>query len=120
VREARGYISIIQGVYETNVIIDEICFHLVDKHVKDKPKNIRRNIASLNIQIAEHAYETPGQFYCLVQAISLQGINIFEITSAFSEMIFYLDQKDVKLAFDTIYNYFQSNKKTSAETFLKK
>jgi aspartokinase len=109
VKSRNGYISVIQGVNETNLIIDENFFELVGELIKDRPKNIHRDIASLNIQLDEKVYDTPGQFYFLVQAISFQGINIREISSAFSEVIFYLDQADIKLAFDTIYNSFQNN-----------
>jgi len=108
IKDKRGYISIIQGINETNIIMDETFLPLVDKYIDDKPKNVCTNIASLNIKVKEEAYKTPGQFYYLVQAITLQGLNIYEISSAFSEVIFYLDQKDIKLAFDIIYNNFQN------------
>ena len=107
VKDRNGYISIIQGINETNLIIDENFFELAGQLITDRPKHVCHHIASLNIQLDEKVYDTPGQFYSLVQAVSFQGINIREITSAFCEVIFYLDQADIKLAFDTIYNCFQ-------------
>ena len=106
VEAKNGFISIIHGVNKVNLIINENFFDLVCKHINEHPENIQKNIASLNVQLNKKTCDTPGQFYSLIQAITMQGINIREITSAFHEAMFYVDQTDVKLAFDTLYNCF--------------
>ncbi len=111
IKEKNGYINIIQGIQETSLIVDENFKDLVYKKIQAPIKNqCKEEMASLNIELDEKVYNTPGQFYSLIQAISFQGINIREITSAFKEVIIYVDQKDIKCAFDTIYNSFVSKK----------
>jgi len=110
IKKVNGYISIIQGINETTLIIDKQFMGISDKYITEPRKNFQKDIASLNIELDENVYDIPAQFYFLIQAISLQGINIREITSTFSEVILYLDEKDIKLGFDTIYNVFGRNK----------
>jgi hypothetical protein len=106
IKKANGYVSIIQGIKETALIIDKKFIGILDKYITEPHKNLQKDIASLNIELDEGAYNIPAQLYFLSQAIALQGINIREISSAFSEVIFYLDEKDIKLGFDTIYSLF--------------
>jgi aspartokinase len=42
----------------------------------------------------------------VLQQVAVQGINVVEIASTATELILYLDQKDVRLAFDTLYQRF--------------
>lgn len=111
VNAVNGFISMIHGVNEINLIIDEKFFDLVGEHIKERARNVQKKIASLNVHLNEKTCNTPGQFYSLIQAISMQGINIREITSAFNDAMFYVDQADVKLAFDTLYRCFCENER---------
>lgn len=109
IQKHNGYITLNQGANEITMIIDEASIIIVQKIVSEKPKNTTKNLAALGIQFDQKYYEIPGMLYYLMQQISLQGINIREISSTYTEIIIYVDQKDIRLLFDTIYNCFSKN-----------
>jgi len=96
------YITISQGTREITIIISENLFKNFKKIVSEKPIQIKKNVASIGVQFGPNYVERPGMIYYLVQHITLQNINIEEISSTFTELIFYIDKKDMKLAFDTL------------------
>ncbi len=106
IQKNNGYISLNQGTNEVTIITDETSARQIRKATKHRPKNITDNLAALSIKYNEKYFTTPGLLYYLMQQISLQGINILEISSTYTEITIYVDQKDLKLLFDTIYNQF--------------
>jgi hypothetical protein len=106
IKSQNGFISIIHGVRRITLIIEEKNFSMLGEHIKETPINVKNKIASVNIQLDENTADSPGQFFSLIQVITLQGINIREITSAFYDVMVFVDQVNVKLTFDTIYRYF--------------
>ncbi|MCY3410550.1 MAG: hypothetical protein INQ03_02830 [Candidatus Heimdallarchaeota archaeon] len=88
------YLSIIKGNAEMSIItsskhkerIIEIC----------KPAtiiNISDDLAAIFINIPEDSSITPGLFYYFSKALTIEGINISELVSTFSEMQFILEDK---------------------------
>lgn len=107
IQKNNGYISLSQGTNEITIITDKESARLIKKTTKLQPKNSTENLAALSIKYNEKYFTTPGLLYYLMQQISLQGINILEVSSTYTEVIIYVDQKDLKLLFDTIYNQFK-------------
>jgi len=106
IKKNNGRITLIQGVGEIAVIIDENQITVIEKYITEKPKNIQKNLAALGIYFNPKHYETPGFIHYITQQIAFQGISIYEISSTFSEITIYVDQKNIRLLFDTIHNSF--------------
>jgi len=120
VQNSEGYISVIQGTKEIAIIIDESDASLVKRIIKETPKHITPNLVSLNIRFDEKFYVTPGGLYQLFRQLAFQGINVFEVSSTFTEINIYIAQKDVRLAFDTFFNIFQQEKNKTASSAISK
>ena len=101
-RDKSEYITISQGTREITIIIAQDLFASFKKEISEKPTQTKKNIASIGVQFGPNYVERPGMIYYLVQHITLQNINIQEISSTFTELIFYIDKEDMKLAFDTL------------------
>lgn len=102
VQKKKGYISVIQGIGEITIIVEEDYSTAVVQDIKQKPKNLKHNISAIHISLDESYHDTPGLLFNLIQSITFQGVNILDVSSTFSELIVYIDQKDMKLVFDTI------------------
>ncbi|MFA5993718.1 MAG: hypothetical protein WC823_02035 [Parcubacteria group bacterium] len=109
IQKNNGYISLSQGMNEVTIIVDAESARLVRKTIKESPKNSVDDLAALGIKYDQKYFNAPGMLYYLMQQIFLQGINILEISSTFTEIIIYVKQKDIKLLFDTIYDRFGKN-----------
>ncbi len=106
VQSKNGYMTINQGMNEVTILIEESMYLIVKKYIQNEPKFYKEKLAALGIQFDEKYINIPGLIYFLVQQISLQNINISEVTSTYTEIVFYVDQQNIRLAFDTIYNRF--------------
>ena len=98
----KGYFTHGQGINEFSIIVDPSFLSLIRKYIKEKPKNIKDKLISFNIQMKEEYYNQSGIIAKLLDRIAFQGINIYEISSTYSEIIFYVDEADMKLTFDTL------------------
>lgn len=101
-REYKGYFTQSQGINEYSIIIDPTLSDLVEKCIKEKPKNKKDRLISFSIQMKDEYYEEAGVIAKVLDRIAFQGINIYEISSTYAELIFYVDEKDMKLTFETL------------------
>lgn len=106
IRDEKGFMTITQGASEITIIFENSFVDLVNKVVKEKSKYKNNQICSVGIKFNEKYLEVPGLLYLILQQVALQDINIVEINSTGTELMIYVDEKDAKLAFDTIYGKF--------------
>jgi aspartokinase len=67
---------------------------------------VNQDIASVGVKFHEKFIEVPGLLYMILQVVTMQHINIVELASTATEVIIYIDQKDIYLAFDAILSKF--------------
>jgi len=101
-----SYITMNQGVNEVTFLLGEKLFNKIQKIISDEPKYTIHDLSAITVHFDEKFVDTPGLIYYLIQQLTMQGINICEISSTYTELIMYVKSKDVKLAFDTIYSQF--------------
>lgn len=102
VLKKHGYMTVTEGVNEITVIVGEPSYDLVKSGIDERPKNTKRNLAALGVKFPERYNSAPGLLYLILQQLTLQHINIVEITSTYTELFLYVDKKDVHVAFDTL------------------
>ncbi|MDD4289690.1 MAG: hypothetical protein PHH83_00235 [Patescibacteria group bacterium] len=107
-----NFMTISEGTNETTIIFEDKFLTDIKKSTNEKPKYIKEKISSLCIKFNSKYLSTPGLLYLILQQIALQNINIIELSSTETEIILYLETKDIKNAFDTIYNKFINPKNT--------
>jgi aspartokinase len=66
----------------------------------------KKDLSAVCIDFQPEYVMEPYLLYYLIQQITLQNINIWELASTYTEIIFYVEEKDVSLAFDTLYRKF--------------
>jgi aspartokinase len=94
------------GTREITIILPSSNSAQLKSEIREKPKFEKTGLAALCIEFRPEYVLDPYLLYYLIQQITLQNINIWEISSTYTEIIFYLEEKDIKLAFDTIYLQF--------------
>lgn len=106
VQEQNGFISFTKGTQEVTLIANTIFTNQIVEQLKVKKEY--KNISAIGVRFSEKYCQIPGLLHSLIQQISLQNINIVEISSTCTEFIFFLEKKDIKLAFETFFTSFQS------------
>ncbi len=106
VQNAGGYITITEGLSEITMILDRAMLAEAIEILKTKPLLKNERVAAISAKFSPKYVRTPGFLFSILQCLYFQSINIVEISSTSTEIIFYLAESEVKLAFDTLYNKF--------------
>ena len=115
VQKSSGYMTISEGMSEITVIIEQIYIEDVYQFFSDKPLIEKKGAISLGIRFHKRYLQVPGYLYKVLQALTLQGINIWELSSTATEISVYLDARDTHLALDTILGSFRQRKRAVAD-----
>ncbi len=114
VQKKNGYMTLSEGVSEITLIIDRKFQSDAIALIDDKPTFSHDTVASVGIMFDEKfTREVPGFIYIILQQLMLQGINLIELSSTFTGLNLYLDEKDTKLAFETLYALFKRRESLS-------
>ena len=105
-QETGGFITLTEGIREITVILDAANLEFLLSLTKDKPRIVHRQLACVAVSFAERYLRVKGILHQLLQEVALQDINVVEVTSTATELSIFLQQADVQLAFDALYNRF--------------
>ncbi len=108
----KGFMTITEGSNEITIIFENRFLSKIKSELHEKPKYSKEKISSICIKFNEKYMKIPGLLYLILQQIALQNLNIIELNSTETEIILYLETKDIKYAFDIIYNKFINPKNT--------
>lgn len=101
------HLTVTQGTTQVMLIIDASWEKKVEESIQTKPLFRHRNISAIGISFDKKYVEFPGMLYIVLQQISLQNINIIELSSTYTELVLYMDENDTKVAFETLYALFK-------------
>lgn len=106
IQKRGGFMTITHGLREIRVIIDRLQHNILREHIPERALAQHNHLASLSVTFKKNYLNTPGFFFVFFQQLYFQNVNIIEIASTANELIIYVEEKDSKLAFDTLYNGF--------------
>lgn len=106
VRKNNAYIVITFGTSELTVIVEEKFLSDIKRGMPMSPKIILKELVAVGAKFDESYIPHVGMVYTLIQQLTFQNINVIEFSSTYTELVFYLNKKDMKLAFDTLYEQF--------------
>ncbi len=82
------------GTTEIDVICSSSMAQKVTKHFKMKPKIINQNLAAIAISFDPEVFSVPNTFFSLLSITARARINIEELVSTPTELIFIVAEKD--------------------------
>lgn len=101
-----GYFVVTQGTREITLIIEADNLALCDKIMSSGPARKVPNVCGIGVHFSERLLNMPGLIYQIVQLVSLQGVSIIELASTATELVLYIDSRDVQIIFDTLIGAF--------------
>ena len=106
IRNANAYIVATYGTTELTVILDQEYERALKRSVGASPIAEIRNLVAIGVQFDEKYIEQVGMVYTLIQQLTFQNVNVVEFSSTNTELVFYVHKRDMKVAFDTLYDQF--------------
>ncbi len=94
-----------ESTHEITVFYERSLGELVGK-LGFEQKYVNDALACVGVRFSEELFHVPGLLFMLMQRISLQNINIIDISSTFTEFNFFVREDDVKIVFETLHDCF--------------
>ncbi len=106
IHEEGGFCSLSQGLRELTAIFESRFRPELGQQIRQPPLYEHERLASVGVQFGARYADIPGMLYMLLQRVTLQNINLIEITSTYTEIIFFIDETDTRTVFDTLFQSF--------------
>lgn len=100
-----AYFTISESTSEITIIASK---EFITNHKTPTPKYEHPNLSAIAVQFDPKYLSIPGVMTTIMQKLTLQNINFIEISSTCTEMTFYIDHDNLRLAFDTLHDSFLS------------
>jgi len=107
IQKYKGFISISESTKEITIIVELGFLERMPEFIKEDPIFIKKNITGVGVQFDPEYTKSPGFLYMVLQKTSLQGVNIIEVFSTYTEFMIFVDHEDTKLTFDTLFSCFK-------------
>ncbi|MBI2630731.1 hypothetical protein HYW73_00750 [Candidatus Nomurabacteria bacterium] len=88
------FFTVTAGTAEVDIICSANLESKIRKHFKTKPKIINRNFAAVGISYGPEVFGTPNVFFSLLSVTARARINIEELVSTPTELIFIIAERD--------------------------
>ena len=82
------------GTTELTIVCSSNMASKVIKHFNMKHKFLLHNLAALGVSFSEEQFNIPNTIFSLISVIARARINIIEIVSTYTELIFVISEKD--------------------------
>lgn len=107
VQKQGEYFIYSESTSEITIFFHKKFIPLVENIVADYPKYKNDEVTAVQVKFDEQFFYEPGLMYLIMQKMMLQNINIIELSSTFTELIFFIHQDDLQLVFDTLRSCFE-------------
>ena len=98
-----SFLNITQGQSETNIFVNSTFSEAVlEKFKGHKPLYKREDLAGMVIKFSPKYMDLAGSAFSVLRTISLEGINLVEVLSTYTEMSFFVDFKDSQRVMEII------------------
>jgi hypothetical protein len=82
------------GTTELNIVCSSNMKDVVLAHFGEKPKFIANNLAAVGVSFDQKYFSIPNTLFSLISVVAKARINIAEIVSTYTELIFVIEEKD--------------------------
>lgn len=107
VQKQGQYFVYSESTSEITIFFNKRFLPIVENIVQDYPKYKNDNITAVQVKFDEKFFYEPGLMYLVMQKMMLQNINIIDLSSTFTELIFFIEKDDLQLVFDTLRSCFE-------------
>ena len=100
---SNSFLNITQGQSETNIFVNSVfSYSVIEKFKGHKPLYQREDLAGMVTKFSPKYMDVAGSAFSVLRTISLEGINLIEVLSTYTEMSFFVDFKDSQRVMEII------------------
>ena len=106
IQQQNGFCNLAEGMREITVIVEGRHQESLHRLLGQTPLYTHTKLAAIGVQFGAHYADIPGMLYVLLQRVALQNVNLIEISSTYTEILFYVAERDTRVVFDTLFESF--------------
>ena len=106
VQKNSGFCNLAEGMREITIIVENRYQTHLQNMLEQPPLYLHSRLASVGVQFGAHYADVPGMLYTLLQRVALQNVNLIEISSTYTEIVFFIAEEDTRIVFDTLFQSF--------------
>lgn len=105
VKNDEVFYTLVQGVFETNLVISDAMEELISGYFKDETCLFRQNgLSSVTLKLPKGNSMQPGFYYTIMKELSWEGINLTEVISSTNEFTVVVDNSLIDKTFVVLKN----------------
>lgn len=105
VKNDEVFYTLVQGVFETNLVISDAMEELISGYFKDEICLFRQNgLSSVTLKLPKGNSMQPGFYYTIMKELSWEGINLTEVISSTNEFTVVVDNSLIDKTFVVLKN----------------
>jgi aspartokinase len=102
-KDPRHLFIVTQGVFETTVITSQDLWpHMEAGFKHEELISHYENLSAIIVKLPEKIIAKSGVFYQILRPLALEGVNVIEVASTYSELSVILHKKDIDKAFTVL------------------
>lgn len=102
-RDPRHVFIVTQGVFETTIITSNDLWPHMEPELKNEDIiSHYEDLSAIIVKLPEKIIASSGVFYQILRPLALEGVNVIEVASTYSELSLILKKKDVDKAFTVL------------------
>lgn len=99
------FYTLVQGVFETNLVVSNVLEDLIDKHFKKEQCIFKQNgLSAVTLKLPQGNILQPGFYYSIMKELSWEGINLIEVISSTNEFTVVVDNSLIDKTFVVLKN----------------
>lgn len=99
------FYTLVQGVFETNLVISDTMEELIDDYFKDEVCLFKQSgLSSVTLKLPKGNSMQPGFYYTIMKELSWEGINLTEVISSTNEFTVVVDNALIDTTFVVLKN----------------
>lgn len=99
------FYTLVQGVFETNLVISDTMEKLIDDYFKDEVCLFKQSgLSSVTLKLPKGNSMQPGFYYTIMKELSWEGINLTEVISSTNEFTVVVDNALIDTTFVVLKN----------------
>lgn len=100
-----NFITVSQGIFETNIVISKGLVPFVEEYFNGEEKiNHMLDLASITIKLPKENLEQSGVYYFILKQLAWADIPLQEVISTTNEMTIVVKEKDINQTFSILMN----------------
>jgi aspartokinase len=105
--QPRSVFAMTEGMSEITIVASQDLLPAIQDHFGVKPKSLFPNVTGISVGFSKEYLAIPNAIYTIMNSVAVKHINIIEIISTYTELMFVLEDRDREVCVQALERHFR-------------